>query len=116
MWQLINKYMGKLHDSNQNIELKIDSGKITNPQTVARTLNSFYIYYREDRLLQNKAYINGQTAQMNIKYNPNTMFVYPVKEGKLNQVVSKLQGNSATGFDQIPEFLVKECIQYIKEL
>ena len=52
---------------------------------------------------------------MKIKYNPNTMFVYPVTEDKLNQVVSKLQGKSATGFDQIPEFLVKECIQYIKK-
>jgi hypothetical protein len=40
--------------------------------------------------------------------------VYPVTEDELNQVVSKLQGKSATGFDRIPEFLVKECIQYIK--
>jgi hypothetical protein len=43
------------------------------------------------------------------------MFVYPVTEDKLNQVVSKLNGKSSTGFDQIPEFLVKECIQYIKK-
>ena len=65
--------------------------------------------------MQNKAYINGQSAQTKIKYNPNTMFVYPVTEDELNRVVSKLQGKSATGFDQIPEFLVKECIQYIKK-
>jgi len=43
------------------------------------------------------------------------MFVYPVTEDGLNQTVSKLKGKSATGFDQIPEFLVKECIQYIKK-
>ena len=42
MWQLINKHMGKLHISNQHNELKTDSGKITNPQTIADTLNSFY--------------------------------------------------------------------------
>jgi len=65
--------------------------------------------------VQNKAYINGQNARMKIKYNPNTMFVCPVTEDELNQVVSKLQGKSTTGFDQIPEFLVKECIQYIKK-
>ena len=52
---------------------------------------------------------------MKIKYNPNTMFVYPVTEDELNQAVSKLKGKSATGFDQIPEFLIKECIQYMKE-
>jgi len=43
------------------------------------------------------------------------MFVYPVTEDGLNQTVSKLKGKSATGLDQIPEFLVKECIQYIKK-
>jgi len=59
--------------------------------------------------------MNGQTAQMKIKYNPNTMFVYPVIEDKLNQIVSKLKGKSATGFDQIPEFLAKECNQYMKK-
>ena len=109
MWQLINKHMGKLH---QDIELKTDSGKIINPQTVAETLNSFCV---EDLLVQNEAYVNGQTAQMKIKYNPKTMFVYPVTEEELKQVVSKLQGKSATGFDQNPEFLVKECTQYIKK-
>jgi hypothetical protein len=51
---------------------------------------------------------------MKIKYNPNTVFVYPVTEDELNQAVFKLKGKSATGFAQIPEFLVEDCIQYIK--
>ena len=52
---------------------------------------------------------------MKIKYNPNTMFVYPVTEDNLNQLVSNLKGKSATGFDQKPECLVKECIHSIKK-
>jgi hypothetical protein len=43
------------------------------------------------------------------------MFVYPATEDKLNQVVSKYKGKSSTGFDQIREFLVQECIHYIKK-
>ena len=77
--------MGKLHISNQDIELKTDSGKIINPRTVADTLNSFYIDCTEYLLLQNKSYINGQTSETKIKYNSNTMFVYPVTEDELNQ-------------------------------
>ena len=73
MWQLINKYMRKLHISNQDTELKTDSGKITNPYTYKYTLNSFYIDHIEDLLVQNKSYINGQTSQMKIKYNPYTI-------------------------------------------
>jgi len=106
--------MGKLHTSNLDIGLKTNLGKITNPQTVVDTLNSLYIDCTEDLLVQNKSYINGPTAQKIIKYDLNTKFVYPVTEDELNQVVSKLKGKSATGFDQIPEFLVKECIHYIK--
>jgi hypothetical protein len=49
---------------------------------------------------------------MKIKYNSNTMCIYRVIESKLNHVVCKLKGKSSTAFDQIPEFLVKECIQY----
>jgi hypothetical protein len=47
------------------------------------------IYCIEDLLVQNKPYINGQTSQMKIIYNSNTMFVYPATEDKLNQVVNK---------------------------
>lgn len=42
------------------------------------------------------------------------MFLYPVTEDELNKVVRKLEGKSAPGFDQIPEFLGKEYIQFIK--
>jgi hypothetical protein len=37
---------------------------------------------------------------MKIKCNSNTM------KDEFNQVVNKLKGKSATGFDQIPEFIV----------
>jgi hypothetical protein len=67
--------MGTLHVSNQEIELKTDWGKVIDPQTVADKLHSFYIDCREALLIQNKPYINGQTSQMKIKYNSNTMFV-----------------------------------------
>ena len=41
------KHTEKLHTSNQDIELKPDSGKIINPQNVDHTMNSScYILYR----------------------------------------------------------------------
>ena len=67
MWQLINKHTGKLHTSDQDIQLKTDLEKIINPQTVVDKLNSFFIDCIEDLLVQNKSYINGQTAQLTIK-------------------------------------------------
>jgi hypothetical protein len=45
-------------------------------------LDSFFIEGIEDRLVQNKAYLNGQNSQIKIKYNLNPIFVYPVTEDK----------------------------------
>ena len=77
MWQLISKHMGKLHISNQDIELKTESGKITNLQTVADTLNSLYSTCTEGVIVQNNSYINGQNTQMQIIYNLNTNVCLP---------------------------------------
>ena len=43
IWRLINKHTGKLRISNQDTELRTDSGKIINPQNIADTLNSLYV-------------------------------------------------------------------------
>jgi len=40
-----------------------------------------------------KTYINGQSAELKFKYNPNIMFVYPVTEDELNQVVINYKVN-----------------------
>ena len=77
--------------------------KIINPKIVADRMSSFFNDHVEDLLV----YIKGQTSQMKIKYNSNTMCTYRVIENKLNDVVCKLKGKSSPAFDQIPEFLVK---------
>ena len=43
------------------------------------------------------------------------MFVYPVAENEVESVTSSLNGNSSAGFDEIPEFLVKQCVRYLKK-
>jgi hypothetical protein len=50
-----------------------------------------------------------QTPQQRLNYCPNTMFVYPVTENEV-ECVNSLKGNSSAGFDEIPEFLVKQYI------
>jgi hypothetical protein len=56
-----------------------------------------------------------QILQERINYCPNTMFVYPVAENEVESVTSSLKGNSSAGFDEIPEFLVKQCVRYLKK-
>jgi len=92
--------------------LKTDSEKLINTQNVADGTNSFINDCVEDLLV----YIKGQISQKEIKHNSNTMCIYRVIENKLNDIICKLKGKSSTAIDQIPEFLVKECIQYNRTL
>lgn len=59
--------------------LRTDSEKIINPQNVVDRLNSVFIDCA-DLPVKNMPYINGQTSQMKIKNNSNTIFVYPLIE------------------------------------
>jgi hypothetical protein len=50
-----------------------------------------------------------------VKYNHSVLFLFPVHEEEIVTVVSKLRGKKSAGIHEIPEFLVKECIQCIKK-
>ena len=43
------------------------------------------------------------------------MFASPVTENEVENVINKLKGKSSAGFDEIPEFLVRRCLRYIKK-
>jgi hypothetical protein len=46
-----------------------------------------------------------------------TMFVAPVTENEVEQVIKSLKNNSSPGFDEIPTSLVKQCLcHFIKQL
>jgi hypothetical protein len=43
------------------------------------------------------------------------MFVSPITEEEVQNLVSKLKEKFSAGYDEILEKLVKECIQFIKK-
>jgi hypothetical protein len=111
MWQLINKKLGMSGKSYQDIWLQKDLEKITHPQKVADAFNSYFIDNVEELVEQNRNNKRDQFSQVSVKYNHNSMFLFPFHEEEIVTVVSKLRGKKSAGFDEIPEFLVKECIK-----
>jgi hypothetical protein len=45
---------------------------------------------------------------------PNTIFIHPVTEYEIERVTNSLKGKLSTGYDEIPEYLVKKCINHVK--
>jgi hypothetical protein len=43
------------------------------------------------------------------------LYAFPATENEIECVTKRLKGKCSAGFDEIPEFLVKQCIQNIKK-
>ena len=56
---------------------------------------------------------NGSVYNLKIKQCPNSVFIYPVTEEMIS-LTKSLKGKPTAGDDDIPENLVKQCVQLIK--
>jgi hypothetical protein len=62
----------------------------------------------------NKNNKNTQLQKQRINCCPNTIFLHPVTEYEIECVTDSLKCMLSAGYDEIPEFLVKKCINYVK--
>ena len=78
---------------------------------------SYFTEVIEDLLPQVHHHRPQQHLKFQTKNCPETMFIAPVTETELIQVIKGLKNNSSAGFDEIPTFLVKQCLcHFIKPL
>ena len=56
---------------------------------------------------------NGSVYNLKIKQCPNSIFIYPVTEEVIS-LTKSLKGKPTAGDDDIPEDLVRQCMQSIK--
>jgi hypothetical protein len=87
----------------------------SDPQNVADMINFFFVGIVDDLLNENNCPINVQTAKQRINYCPNTIFLFPVTENEIECTTKSLKGKFSAGVDEVPEYIVKQCIQHIKK-
>ena len=100
---------------DQKIKLSTETETITNTQEVTEILISFFAGIAHELLLLNNSHFNCRMSQQKINYCPNTIFIFPVTETEVKRVTTSLKGKFSGGFDEIPEYLIKQCIQYIQQ-
>jgi hypothetical protein len=57
---------------------------------------------------------NVSRAPQEINSCNETMFIYPVTEIEIIEVVKNFKGKYLAGIDGIPDFVVKKCIEVVK--
>jgi hypothetical protein len=65
-------------------------------------------------LNQNGRKINAQLPKQRINCGSETTFLHPVTEHEIERVSKSLKVKLSAGYDEIPEYLVKQCIKHIK--
>jgi hypothetical protein len=78
-------------------------------------LNNLFVEIINDLLSRNSKNNNAQLHKQRINCCQNTIFPYPVTEHEIKCVIKSLKGKLSSGYDEIPECLVKKCINYIKK-
>ena len=73
------------------IELKTETGTVSNPQKVAEMLNSYYIETVEEIIKQNNYPSNTHVAQPKTEYCPKSIFVLLIAENEVEYVTKKIQ-------------------------
>jgi hypothetical protein len=69
-----------------------------------------------DKLIHSNKYCKiDHVATNDVTQNPNVLFLTPVTEDEVLQVTSKLKTKISGGYDEIPDMVVKQCIQIIKK-
>jgi len=110
MWQLINREIGKVPENEEKLEMRIGNKLISNPTEITDKLNTHFVSTAEELVKQKT---NGSVYNLNIKQCPNSIFIYPVTE-EVICLTKSLKGKPTAGDDDIPENLVKQCMQLIK--
>jgi hypothetical protein len=87
---------------------------ISNPNEIAEKLNMHFMSAVEELVKQKSN--RGSSYNLEIKCCPNSIFIHTVTEEEVISITKRLKGKPTVGYDDIPERLVKQCIQSIKGL
>jgi hypothetical protein len=114
--QIINKEIGKSTVNNKKIEINGGSNKIISPKVVAELFNSYFVEIVEKLVEQNsEVYATYKMTKLKLNTCSETIFIKPVSEDEVEKVVKNLKGKLLAGIDEVPDLVVKKCMNSTKK-
>jgi potassium voltage-gated channel Eag-related subfamily H protein 8 len=111
MWRIINKELGNNPKREVGKEIRYGTWKGSNLKNVAERYNCYFTEIIGKLVKQN----NGSRAPQEINSCNETMFIYPVTETEMVEMVKNFKGTYSAGIDGMPDFVVKKCIEVVKK-
>ena len=117
IWKIIKDEVGRSSTITHDIILDTQTNEIGD---LNKIVDLFNVYFCETpvKLLKNNKLNNispSDKHRMYIKGCNNSIFFTPVTENEVVKVAKSLKNKFATGNDDIPDYIVKQCIDYLKK-
>ena len=109
-WQTLKNVIGKMNDkTNFPQSFLINNKHVYNKTEIAQGFNSFFANIGKTTS-QNVPHANKHFSEFLKNRVPNSMFLEPVEEPQIIEIVNKLKPKMSHGYDDIPTRIVKESI------
>jgi hypothetical protein len=77
-------------------------------------LNSYFVEIADEMIQQNNCHTNTCVGQRKIDYCPNSVFLVPINENEVESVIKYLKEKLSVGYDEMSEYVVKQCASFIR--
>jgi hypothetical protein len=115
IWQVLHKETGKISPHKLDIKLIDHSEEVTDPQKISEMFNLYFCGIPEELLLNKGKSKKLGNYPFNIRNNNKPLFLYPISVNEVVRVAKSLKNKSSVGIDGIPVYIVKQCIEQLKD-
>jgi hypothetical protein len=115
MWQLINNQIGKSQDEEYKFELRVDNNIMFKPMVITEIFNKHFTNTVTELVQNNTNKRSYNNVRQAIKHCSKSIFLFSVAEEEVVRLTMRLKNKTTAGYDDVPESLVKQCIQLIKK-
>lgn len=117
VWKVINNVFGKPTVGKQDITLDTQEAEIVDLKEIAELFNTYFCEMPVKLMKNRKS--NNIPPPGNYRSCMNScnksLFLTPITENEVVKVAKSLKNKFTSGSDDIPDYVVKQCIDYLKK-
>jgi hypothetical protein len=101
----------------QDITINIGSTEIVNPKVITEVFNAHFCEAPGELLNKHKLgnIKTSDNPYFHLKSCTKSLFLTPITEFEVVEVAKGLKNKLASGVDDIPDLVIKKCIDYLKK-
>jgi Reverse transcriptase (RNA-dependent DNA polymerase) len=115
MWQIINEKHGKNKVKEYIKSLVVNGEENFNAKVMSNAFGDHYVNCITD-IKNHMPKCDKPYDTEKLPVNVNSMFLSPVTPYEIYKLIKSLKNKKSSGFDEISDFLIKQCAEYVNHV